>query len=83
MGRIASRPQRFVVPLLGAGAALYLYLNLFRLLDIPLVLGGDQVYFWMNAHRMLFGERIYQDFFQATPPGTDLVYFAAFKVFGA
>ncbi len=31
---------------------------------------------------MLHGELPYRDFFQFTPPGTDLVYFFLFKVFG-
>ncbi len=31
---------------------------------------------------MLSGERVYQDFFQFTPPGTDLVYAAAFGLLG-
>lgn len=83
MDRTVRHSHPFVLVVLGAGAAAYLYLNLFRLPHTPLVLGGDQLYFWMNAYRMLFGERIYQDFFQATPPGTDLVYFAAFRMFGA
>jgi len=36
----------------------------------------------MNALRTLHGERIYQDFFQFTPPGTDLLYLGVFKIFG-
>jgi hypothetical protein len=40
------------------------------------------VYFWMNGQRMLHGETIYKDFFQFTPPGTSLVFFALFKLFG-
>ena len=64
------------------GAATYLYLNLFALPNTPFLLSGDQVYFWMDAQRMLHGERIYLDFFQFTPPGTDLLYAALFKLFG-
>jgi hypothetical protein len=37
----------------------------------------------MNAQRLLHGQRVYLDFFQSTPPGTDLVYLGVFKVFGA
>jgi hypothetical protein len=37
----------------------------------------------MDAQRLIHGERIYQDFFQFTPPGTDLVYLGVFKLFGA
>jgi hypothetical protein len=36
----------------------------------------------MNARRMLQGERIYVDFFQFTPPGTDLLYLGWFRLFG-
>ncbi len=64
------------------GAATYLYLNLFALPHTPFLLGGDQVYFWMDAQRMLDGKHIYQDFIQFTPPGTDLLYAALFKLFG-
>jgi hypothetical protein len=64
------------------GIAAYLYVNLFVLPRTPLLLGGDQTFFWVDAQRMLYGERPYQDFFQFTPPGADLVYLALFKVFG-
>jgi len=68
--------------LLLLGVAVYLYLNLFAFPHTPFLLGGDQVYFWMDAERMLDGGQIYQDFFQFTPPGTDLIYLALFKQFG-
>ena len=64
------------------GAAAYLYLNLFALLHTPFLLGGDQVFFWLDAQRMLYGQRIYQDFLQFTPPGTDYFYLGLFKLFG-
>lgn len=64
------------------GAAAYLYVSLFAGGDIPFLLGGDQVYFWVYAQRMLHGERPYLDFFQFTPPGADVFYFSLFRVFG-
>jgi hypothetical protein len=64
------------------GAALYLYVNLFVFPRVPILLGGDQLYFWMGGQRMLYGELPYRDFLQFTPPGTDLFYFSAFKLFG-
>jgi len=64
------------------GAATYLYFNLFSPSHTPILLGGDQVYFWTYAERMMDGERIYRDFFQFTPPGTDLLYLGLFKLFG-
>lgn len=63
------------------GGAVYLYVNLFAFPNVPFLLNGDQVYFWTNAQRMLQGERIYQDFFQFTPPGADLVYLGFFGLF--
>ena len=65
-----------------SGAAAYLYANLFFSPRVPLLLGGDQVYFWTYAQRMLGGARVYQDFFQFTPPGTNFVYLFLFKLFG-
>src|SRR5262249_40844860 len=65
-----------------ASAAAYLYATLFRLPATPILLSGDQLFFWMHGQRMLHGELPYRDFFQFTPPGTDLFYFAAFKTLG-
>jgi hypothetical protein len=64
------------------GISGYLYLNLFLLPNAPILLSGDQVFFWMNGQRMLYGERPYVDFFQFTPPGADVFYFALFKTLG-
>src|SRR5215831_12231577 len=67
------------IPLVVAG---YLYLNLFLLPGAPILLNGDQVFFWMDGQRILAGELPYRDFFQFTAPGTDLFYWATFKIFG-
>jgi hypothetical protein len=78
-----ERPNAGRLPLLSvSGATIYLYLVLFRFPGTPTLLGGDQVYFWTDAGRMLHGGRIYQDFMQFTPPGTDLLFLGLFKVFG-
>ena len=69
-------------PTLLLGSVIYLYLNLFTLTATPFLLGGDQVFYWMYAQRLLHGERIYRDFFQITPPGTDLLYLGGFELFG-
>ena len=61
---------------------IYLAVNLFADPRTPFLLGGDQVFFFMRAQRMYYGEHIYQDFFEFTPPGTDLVYASAFELFG-
>jgi Dolichyl-phosphate-mannose-protein mannosyltransferase len=63
--------------------AIYLYFNLFDLKGTPFLLGGDEQTFWMNAQRLLHGELIYRDFFEFTPPGTDLVYLGAFELLGS
>jgi hypothetical protein len=64
------------------GSGLYLCCNLLSLRGAPFLLGGDGQVFWMNALRMLQGELIYRDFFEFTPPGTDLVYLGAFALLG-
>jgi len=64
------------------GSAIYLLIGLFRFPGIPILLGGDQVFFWMDAQRLLHGERIYLDFLQFTPPGATLIYLGAFHLFG-
>ena len=69
--------------LLVCASALYLYVNLFASLRVPFLIGGDQVYFWGRAMRLLEGERLYRDFLQFTqPPGLDLLFLSTFKVFG-
>ena len=83
MNSIGGGDRRAWLPYLAlTGAAVYLYLNLFALPCTPFLLGGDQVYFWMYAQRLLHGEHVYVDFFQFTPPGTDLVYATLFWFFG-
>jgi hypothetical protein len=79
---LSMQRSPWVLPSLCFGAAFYLYVNLFVSPRVPILLGGDQLYFWMDAQRMLLGELPYRDFFQFTPPGTDLVYFSLFKLFG-
>ena len=72
----------WLLPSVCAGVALYLYVNLFVFPRIPILLTGDQLYFWMDGQRILHGELPYRDFFQFTPPGTDLLYFSVFKLLG-
>jgi hypothetical protein len=63
--------------------AAYLTARTFVAPGVPVLLGGDQGFFWMYALRMLHGEHVYRDFFQFTPPGTDIVYLFAFALLGA
>lgn len=60
----------------------FLYANLFAGRGTPFLLGGDQVFLWMDAQRLAFGERLYEDFFQFTPPGADWIYLGAFGLLG-
>jgi len=71
----------FVLTML-LGITGFLYLNLFALPNIPFLQAGDQIYFWVFAQRLCHGERVYRDFFQFTPPGTDLLYLLLLKIFG-
>jgi hypothetical protein len=87
---LAMTPERdarsgidwFVLTML-LGIAAFLYLNLFAFPNIPFLQAGDQIYFWVFAQRMSHGEQVYRDFFQFTPPGTDLLYLLFLKIFGA
>lgn len=65
-----------------AGCFVFLYANLFARPETPFLLGGDQVFFWMDSQRLLYGEHVYRDFFQFTPPGADLIYLGVFRLFG-
>jgi len=64
------------------GALVYLAANLFASPDTPFLLGGDQASFWLYAQRQLYGEQVYRDFMQFTPPGTALIYLWLFRLFG-
>src|SRR5690348_16569189 len=65
------------------GGYIFLYLSLFSLPAIPFrFAGGDAPTYLLNASRMLHGEVIYRDFFQFTPPATEVFYFLLFKIAG-
>ena len=80
--RPSPRRQAGLIGLILLGIAAYLYANLFVLPSAPVLQGDDQVYFWMDAQRMLHGERPYSDFFQFTAPGTDVFFLMLFRLFG-
>lgn len=73
-----QRPALWLV----AGSFLFLYLQLFIPLYTPIWTGGDAMIWLDDARRMLDGDVLYRDFVQITFPGTDLLYFIAFKIFG-
>jgi hypothetical protein len=78
MGRRGATTWGLVLAAVGG----YLCLRTFVSPATPVLLGGDQSFFWMYGERMLRGERVYRDFFQFTPPGADLVFLAVFSLFG-
>lgn len=63
-------------------SALYLAFAVVSLHGIPFLLGGDAQFFSANALRMFNGDLVYRDFLEFTPPGTDLIYWAAFELLG-
>lgn len=77
----AKHATRVTIAIL-TGGFIFLYLNLFYLPNTPIHLFVDQVTQLLDARRMLNGQAIYRDFFQVTPPGTQVVYLFLFKFFG-
>jgi hypothetical protein len=73
---------RWLLLVAGVGFV-YLYTSLFGLTGTPVFRPGDQDFFWTYGSRLLSGQVFLRDFHQFTPPGTDLVYEAVFRVFGA
>src|SRR6202034_150264 len=58
------------------------FLRNFLLPAIPLVAHDDQILFFIRAARMVHGQILYRDFFELVTPGIDLLYAAAFRLFG-
>lgn len=63
-------------------ALIYLYAFVFVPPFIPIDHYGDGLVLFGDALRMCRGDVMYRDFFQFTPPGTAIVYFLLFKLFG-
>jgi hypothetical protein len=76
--QFAGQPLLWFLP----AAVAFLYLEVFMLPHIPLLARDDQSIYLLNATRMLYGQVMYRDFFQFTPPGTELLYSALFRWFG-
>jgi hypothetical protein len=75
-------PSRYLFLLSFAGAFLFLYLRTFLLPATPFVAVTDQALFFARAARIVHGQVLYRDFFELVTPGTDLLYAAAFRLFG-
>src|SRR3569833_313577 len=86
LGSVGNTPERRSRSRYGALllliCSLYLAANLFANPETPFLIGGDQEFFWTRAQQKFYGEHIYRDFFEFTPPGTDLIYLCAFELFG-
>jgi hypothetical protein len=82
MGLLRRRMEGWSLPLLLLGPFVFLYLRLFCLPFTPILAGGDENLFLLNATRMLDGEMIYRDFFEFATPGVALVNLGFFKLFG-
>lgn len=65
-----------------AGVLVFLYLRTFLLPAVPLVAHDDQILFFIRAARVAHGQVLYRDFFELVTPVIDLVYGAAFRLFG-
>ena len=78
----AIHEARWPIAVLGFGAALLFYLNMFRFPMVPIWRNGDEVIFLDHAARMLHGEILYRDLFQFNLPGTEYLYYFLFRCFG-
>jgi hypothetical protein len=78
----AGHPSKSTFAVAFIGAFAFLYLRTFLLPATPFAGLDDQALFFARAARILNGQILYRDFFELVTPGTDLLYAAAFRVFG-
>ena len=79
---LVARVRRRSLPWFLLGCSGFLYLHLFRLPWTPLFIAGTQEQYLLGGMRMLDGQVIYRDFFDFVAPGTNVIYFVLYKVFG-
>ncbi len=79
-----SKPKakRWLVLVFLLACATFLFLQTFILLHVPRIASGDQGIHLSLAARMLDGQVMYRDFDHFPLPGTDVLYFAIFKLVG-
>lgn len=77
-----DRLSRSAIALAVGGAGAFLYLRTFLLPATPFVAHDDQMLFFSRGLRIAHGQVLYRDFFELVTPGTDLLYAAAFRIFG-
>jgi hypothetical protein len=70
------------LPVLLLACGVFLYLQVFILPNTPRAPTGDQSIYLQHGTRMLAGERIYRDYDHFTLPGTDVLYWGLFRLFG-
>jgi hypothetical protein len=71
-----------VLPVVLLTCGVFLYLEAFILPNTPRAPFGDQSIYLQHGSRMLAGERIYRDYDHFTLPGTDVLYWGLFRLFG-
>ena len=64
------------------GALTFLYLRTFLLPATPFTGISDQILFFSRAARTLHGQILYRDVFELVPPGTEILYATALRLFG-
>ena len=81
-----SRLKHQTNPWITAGAlvasVVFLFLQTFILPNVPRIANGDQGIHLSLAARMLDGQLTYRDYDHFPLPGTDVLYFVLFKLFG-
>jgi hypothetical protein len=65
-----------------AGVFAFLYLRTFLLPVTPFINTSDQILFFSRATHLVHGQVLYRDVFELVTPGTELIYAAAFRLFG-
>jgi hypothetical protein len=71
-----------ILPVVLLASCVFLYLQVFILPNTPRAPTGDQSIYLQHGTRMLAGERIYRDYDHFTLPGTDVLYWGLFRLFG-
>lgn len=80
--RSNQQPKRWITGGVLVASAVFLFLQTFILPDVPRIANGDQGIYLTLAARMLDGQRTYRDYDHFSLPGTDVLYFVLFKLFG-
>lgn len=75
------RSEKFL-PVVLLACCVFLFLEVFILPHTPRAPSGDQSIYLQHGTRMLAGERIYRDYDHFTLPGTDILYWGLFRLFG-